>query len=190
QRAFYEVLGKRYIVFGEWMYAKHSIYYDALTHYFQEFDILDRESGTFLDTPSRHALLADLPIISVPVLCRGTFKKITDLTSLVGSSNYIHEDHITLLVQYCQENGLDANTVCSETDPSLLMEGLYLKIEDEGKVVGRLKYVRLSFLQQVLESGTHWLNRPIVPNRLSYPLDAIYDDHLPQGFKTIVKENR
>ena len=39
------VLGDRYIMYGEWMYAKHSIYYDALPHYFMEFDILDRETG-------------------------------------------------------------------------------------------------------------------------------------------------
>ena len=52
--AFYEVLGDRYILYGEWMYAKHSVYYDALPHYFLEFDILDRENGCFLDTPSRH----------------------------------------------------------------------------------------------------------------------------------------
>ncbi len=190
QRAFYEVLGTRYIVYGEWMYAKHSVYYDSLTHYFQEFDILDRESGTFLDTPSRHSLLADLPIISVPVLRRGSFKKINDLTSLIGPSNYIHEDHLERLIQYCQENGLDANTTCSETDPTMLMEGLYLKIEDDGKVVGRLKYVRHSFLQQVLESGTHWLNRPIVPNGLAFPLEAIFEDHLPEGVRTIIKEIR
>ena len=40
--AFYEVLGSRYIMYGEWMYAKHSVFYDALPHYFLEFDVLDR----------------------------------------------------------------------------------------------------------------------------------------------------
>ena len=36
---FFQVLGSRYIMYGEWMYAKHSVYYDALPHYFLEFDI-------------------------------------------------------------------------------------------------------------------------------------------------------
>ena len=35
QRALYEVLGTRYIMFGEWLYAKHSLFYDSLAHYFQ-----------------------------------------------------------------------------------------------------------------------------------------------------------
>ncbi len=51
--AFYELLGKRYIMYGEWMYAKHTVFYDALPHYFLEFDILDRETGRFLDTDTR-----------------------------------------------------------------------------------------------------------------------------------------
>ncbi len=34
------VLGDRYIVYGEWLYAKHTVFYDALPHYFCEFDVL------------------------------------------------------------------------------------------------------------------------------------------------------
>lgn len=68
QNKLYEVLGGRYIMYGEWMYAKHSIYYDMLPHYFMEFDVLDRETNKFLDTPSRHELLKNLPVCHVPVL--------------------------------------------------------------------------------------------------------------------------
>ena len=46
------------------------------------------------------------------------------------------------------------------------MEGLYIKVEEDGQVVQRVKYVRSSFLQVVEESKTHWLERPIVPNGL------------------------
>src|SRR5436853_7092163 len=42
------VLGARYALFGEWLYAKHTIFYDRLPHYFLEFDILDTEADTFL----------------------------------------------------------------------------------------------------------------------------------------------
>lgn len=70
REALYAVLGSRYIMYGEWMYAKHTVYYDALPHYFLEFDVLDRE-----------------------------------------------------------------------TDPSNLMEGLYLKIEEGGEAADRLKFV-------------------------------------------------
>ena len=43
QRAFAERLGSRYVMYGEWLYAKHTCFYDQLPHYFMEFDVLDRE---------------------------------------------------------------------------------------------------------------------------------------------------
>ena len=54
-----------------------------------------------------------------------------------------------------------------ETDGSDLMEGLYLKVEAEGEVRARYKYVRADFLTAVVDSGTHWLRRPIVPNMVA-----------------------
>src|SRR5262249_7817347 len=45
-----DILGRRYVMYGEWLYARHTIPYDGLPHYFLEFDILDRESHTFLST--------------------------------------------------------------------------------------------------------------------------------------------
>lgn len=56
QRALRSVLGNRYIMYGEWMYAKHTVYYNNLPHYFLEFDLFDREQGTFLDTPGQEEL--------------------------------------------------------------------------------------------------------------------------------------
>ena len=47
------------------------------------------------------------------------------------------------------------------------MEGLYIKAEESNKVAERFKYVRADFLTTVLDSGSHWLRRPIVPNILS-----------------------
>jgi hypothetical protein len=37
--------------------------------------------------------------------------------------------------------------------------------------VGRYKFVRASFLTSVVESGSHWLKRPIVPNQLRPGVD-------------------
>jgi hypothetical protein len=47
------------------------------------------------------------------------------------------------------------------------MEGLYVKVEQDGRVVDRLKYVRPDFLAAVLDSESHWQSRPILPNRLA-----------------------
>ena len=174
KEALFSVLGTRYIMYGEWMYAKHSVFYDMLPHYFMEFDIFDKEKGIFLDTSSRRKLTENMPVCSVPVLKEGYFKSKKELISLLGNSCYISNDHITKLREYAEQNGLDADRQCRETDPSVTMEGLYIKVEENGQVMDRMKFVRASFLQCVDESGTHWLDRPIIPNQLCVPLENIY----------------
>lgn len=170
----YEVLGDRYIMYGEWMYAKHTIYYDMLPNYFMEFDILDRETDRFLDTPSRHALISGLPVCSCPVLASGVFSKVEDIVAYLGDSNYISANHIDHLREEAERIGLDADRICRETDASRTMEGIYIKVEEGGEVVDRMKYVRASFLQTVEESQSHWLDRPIVPNCLTVPITELF----------------
>ena len=58
-----------------------------------------------------------------------------------------------------------------ETDPSGHMEGLYVKVEKDGQVIGRYKYIRAAFLQAVFAAEGHWLNRPIIPNLLQDGVD-------------------
>nr|WP_225084726.1 RNA ligase family protein [Pectobacterium colocasium] len=65
---FLELLEDRFVMYGEWAYSKHSVFYDRLPHYFHEFDIYDRRDGIFLSTARRHAMLAGSPVLSVPVL--------------------------------------------------------------------------------------------------------------------------
>lgn len=170
----YVVLGHQYIMYGEWMYAKHSIYYDALPHYFMEFDVLDRENGKFLDTPSRHELLKDLPICHVPVLASSIFNCMEEILKYLGNSLYITDAHTEHLREDAENLGLDADRICRETDASRLMEGIYIKVEEDGEVVDRMKYVRASFLQTVEESQSHWLDRPIVPNRITKTIDELF----------------
>ena len=174
QTAFYTVLGNRYVMYGEWMYAKHTVFYDNLPHYFLEFDIFDREAEKFLDTETRHSMLADLPVVSVPVLKIGSFNSLPELTALITQSNYIRDGHIERLREYCEKSGENAEIRCKETEPSTLMEGLYIKIEENGEVIGRLKFVRAEFLQCLGMSNSHWLSRPIVPNQLSRPLEELF----------------
>lgn len=174
--AFYRILGKRYIMYGEWMYAKHTLFYDALPHYFLEFDIFDRERGSFLDTPSRQKLTSHMPIASVPVLAEGTFQSIEELLALLGPSSYIRHGHMEALKKAAEELGLDGDRQCRETDSTGLMEGLYIKVEENGEVTGRMKYVRAGFLQCVDFSETHWLERPIVPNMLAVPVHSLYEE--------------
>ena len=174
REAFYRVLGSRYVMYGEWMYAKHSVYYDALPHYFLEFDILDRETRKFLDTPSRKALTCRMPVVSVPVLKTGSFSDQKELLDLIGPSLYIRPGHMERLRAYCEKEGLDGERQCRETEGSGLMEGLYIKVEEGGCVTERLKYVRASFMQCILASESHWIDRPIVPNQLAGSVEELF----------------
>ena len=128
-------------MYGEWLYARHTIPYDQLPHFFLEFDILDREDGIFLNTERRRAFLAGSPIVSVPVLAEGVVAPL--------------ESHLS-------------KSYCSSSEP---MEGLYIKHEADGKVIGRYKFVRASFLQMVEDSGEHWKDRPIEPNSIRADVD-------------------
>ena len=179
QDALFDVLGTRYIMYGEWLYAKHTVYYDRLPHYFLEFDIFDRQEQIFLSTQRRHEMLKALPVVSVPVLKEGVFQSPEEVISLLGKSNYISEHKTQTIRDTSEKLGLDPERQLRETDDSDLMEGLYIKIEENGQVVDRLKYVRASFTQTVQASQTHWLDRPIVPNGLEIPIEAIYAPKLP-----------
>ncbi len=167
----WEVLGHRYVLYGEWVYAKHTVFYDLLPHYFLEFDVLDTEHSEFLSTDRRADLLAGLPVVSVPVLFTGKITSIQMLLKLMGHSTFISDSHLENLAHACRELGLDETRALKETDPKPLMEGLYVKVETDGRVDARFKYVRDSFLQAVDEAEGHWLNRPIIPNLLNPDVD-------------------
>jgi hypothetical protein len=160
----WERLGSRFVVYGEWLYAKHTIFYDRLPHHFLEFDVLDTETGAFLSTARRRELLAGLPVASVPVLWEGVLDGPEELLSRIGPSTCKSADWRERLEEQARARTVDPERVRRETDPSDFMEGLYLKVEAEGEVRARYKYVRADFLTAVVDSGTHWLRRPIVPN--------------------------
>lgn len=163
----WEVLGERYVMYGEWLYAKHTVFYTDLPHYFMEFDVLDKSDLTFLSTARRRDLLRSLPFVSsVKVLHEGAVDTLQTLKKLIGPSHFIKQDQKHLLAQLCAERGLDYARVLKETDTSGIMEGLYLKVEEEGIVKERYKYVRGGFLQAVFASESHWMDRPILPNCL------------------------
>jgi hypothetical protein len=178
QEKFFDVLGFRYVMYGENLYAKHTVFYDALPHYFMEFDILDIQNDVFLSTEARQQLLAPIAnmITPVRVLKHQRFEKLNEVESLLGPSAFVTEKR--------QQNYLDAalqagvlpknaafgnaeiQAVLAQSDWSPLMEGLYIKWEENGIVKGRYKYVRKSFTNKIIEQETHWVDRPIIANGL------------------------
>lgn len=163
----WDIAGDRYVVYGEWLYAKHTIFYDALPHYFLEFDMFDTREQVFLSTDRRHEILAGSPVVSVPVLWRGEADSLADMHGLIGRSLYKTDGWRERLAATLTERGLDPERLRGETDPADEMEGLYLKVEAGDHTVDRYKFIRASFLTSVVDSGSHWLDRPIVPNQLA-----------------------
>ncbi|AGX41859.1 RNA ligase family protein [Clostridium saccharobutylicum] len=161
------ILGDRYVMYGEWLYAKHTVFYDELTHYFMEFDIYDKVENKFLSTKKRREILNGHDFItSVLVLYEGKLNKLKELTSFLGKSNFKSENCKEVLRKQCDELKLSYDIAVKQTDISDLMEGLYIKVENKDEVIDRFKYVRSSFLNTILDSETHWVNRPIIPNKL------------------------
>jgi len=165
------ILGRRYIMYGEWVYACHTVFYDHLPHYFLEFDIFDTETETFLDTPRRRALIDGGPVASVPVLWEGLADEMPAPSDLVAPSLFKSTAWQTGLATSAREAGIDVGRAQHETDRDDRAEGLYLKQERDGIVTDRFKWVRASFYTAVLDSGSHWLDRPILPNRLAPGVD-------------------
>ena len=141
------MLSSRFILYGEWLYAKHSVHYRKLSHYFFEFDICDKDTEQFLDLGTRLRMLEGTGLQTVPVLHRGSVT-ITELQRLMGPSAFGSEFE---------------NPITHRTDD--LMEGLYCRTEANGRVTGRAKMVRSEFVEKVKQSE-HWQHQKMIPNLL------------------------
>lgn len=129
-------LGDRYLLFGEWLYARHTIAYDELPDYFLAFDVWDRETEEFLSAARRGEICEQTGIYEVPLLFEGVLGSAEALKRLLGPSRYGHEP----------------------------AEGLYLRLEQEGKLALRAKFVRSGW---VPADDDHWSQGPLETNQLA-----------------------
>jgi hypothetical protein len=167
-----ERLEDRYVMYGEWLHAKHSVSYDVLPHWFCEFDVYDRCDGVFLSTPRRQTLLAGSPVLSVPVVHEGELPaSVKTLRALVRPSLAKSARWRQAFEESVERQGLDLVLAWKQTDKSVLSEGLYVKVENEREVLGRFKWVRPDFVQTILDSGSHHSTRPLIPNGLAAGAD-------------------
>jgi hypothetical protein len=168
QEQFFDILEDRYIMYGEWISGFHSVFYDLLPHYFMEFDIYDKKEKVFLDTTRRNEMAskADVLISQVRVITGGKFDSIDDIVANVGLSAFISEDAYSILERELTLKNVVEKDVLLSFNKDRLMEGLYIKWEEDGIVKGRYKYVRPGFVQTILDSGEHWQDRPAISNRL------------------------
>ena len=110
----------RYILFGEWCYAQHSVFYNRLPDWFLGFSIYDRHVGHFLSTDKRDAFFREMGISKVPFLAHGyfTFSSIEELLSFSKLGDE-------------------------------LAEGLYLRLDQDNWLMQRAKLVRPDFIQSI-----------------------------------------
>ena len=117
---FFDRLNDRYILFGEWCYAQHSVYYENLPDWFLGFDIFDRIEVKFFSCRKRDAMFLDLKVQKVPRIKEGRF-------SLAG----LQELFSTSLLG------------------DVPAEGLYMRWDTADWLEKRAKLVRPTFLQSI-----------------------------------------
>src|SRR5690606_1095312 len=88
QAVLWSILGDRYIMYGENVYKRHTVFYDALPHYFMEFDVFDKKDECFLSTELRRIMFDGTPVVSVPVLHEGPVSSLEELLGFIRPSLY------------------------------------------------------------------------------------------------------
>ena len=117
---FFDNLSDRYILFGEWCYARHSVVYDRLPDWFLGFDIYDKQVGDFLAVGRRDKLFREIQVEHVPFLARGRFT-LVEIKLLLAESKLGNQ----------------------------AAEGICVRYESDNWLVKRAKLVRPSFLQEM-----------------------------------------
>jgi len=167
----FDILTDQYIMYGEWMGAFHSIYYDELPHLFMEFDIYDKVKQEFLSTERRQDIVqqCDAIIESVHVLDSRVFESVEDITQLIGRSHFISDEAHKKLCKEMEEKRFSEKeqAFLQELNKEPTMEGLYVKWEKDGIVDGRYKFVRADFTQTILDCDEHWAKRPTIYNKMA-----------------------
>lgn len=154
--ALFDRIGDRYLVYAEWCAFAHRIFYDRLPSYLVECDVQDKRTGEFLSTARRLELLDGLDMVNAPVLFEGTATAAVHPCALVTRS------------AFCSESAVDhVSAVDVPLDLSGKMEGVYGKIEEEDRVVARFKWIRRDFVRSIVDGGSHWKDRRLVPNLLA-----------------------
>ncbi len=119
----FDVLGSRYILFGEWCYASHSLKYRKLPDWYIAFDLFDKKEKKFLSTEFRNQYLQNLQISIVPKIAKGNFS-IDALNKFLEKRSFFSTEKL---------------------------EGIYLRLEEKKWLKSRAKLVRSEFVQNIGE---------------------------------------
>ncbi len=87
-KGLFDLLGDepgRYVLFGEWLYACHSIEYTRLPDYFLAFDIFDHNEGRFFSWRERNKRLEGTGIKTVRLIAEDTLGGRADVRTMFVS---------------------------------------------------------------------------------------------------------
>lgn len=129
--ALFEHLSDNFILFGEWCYAQHSVFYSRLPDWFLGFDVYDKQFGRFLSAERRDNLFRVMGIAQVPVFARGRFAY-PEIQKFLSISKLGDQP----------------------------AEGIYLRFDKDDWLAQRAKLVRPAFIQAVEEHWSRSAIRP------------------------------
>lgn len=99
------------ILYGEWVYAQHSIHYTALPDYFIAFDLYDKHEKRFYSRERLENILDGTDIKLVPLMYRGIFNDVSDLVKMVNTPSKFYNGPIEgVYVRRCNERWLEDRT--------------------------------------------------------------------------------
>ena len=138
--ALWQLLGETgYVLYGEWLYAKHSIHYTALPDVFLAFDLYVPEKKQFF---SRRRLVS----------------------ALKGTGLQIVREICLPHVKLCTKTLRDLASTSQSAYYDGPVEGIYVRKEDPDWLHERAKIVRAEFTNSI---GDHWTRADIVRNQIS-----------------------
>lgn len=112
-----------YIIFGEWVYLKHSINYTKLPDYFIAYDIYDRSNDVFLSRPECENMLKHTTLHMTPIIYSGK-ANIDKLKGLVNSESSYYDGPVEGVYVRAFENDIvkyrgkivRSNFICGDVD--------------------------------------------------------------------------
>ncbi|KAG0372996.1 hypothetical protein BGX24_012312 [Mortierella sp. AD032] len=151
-----------YVLYGEWLYAKHSVQYTGLQSWFIPFDLFDVKTGTFVSRRVfRRAIgktqLVANPAIEIPEGIYGDVDK-----TLAWTLDTLHSR--SSLMREAKAEG--------EKEKRDRVEGLYFRIDQGDRLLMRSKVVRPDFIA----GEERWGTKEQVANQMGIPLYSEYDD--------------
>ena len=115
----YEILDQNTILFGEWLYAKHSVSYNNLPNYFIAFDLYDKVNKKFYNREYMLNKLSGTNIVPVREMFNGSISGKRQLESLIQEQSLYSDQRV---------------------------EGVYIKTFDDMFTIDRCKLVRSDFI--------------------------------------------